>query len=88
MAGTDSGGGAGVQADLKTCAAIGVFSMAAVTALTAQNTMGVQVRNAMLLGLFDSLIGVAVGVAVAVAVVVAVAVAVAVAVVLDVGLWC
>lgn len=41
VAGSDPSGGAGVQADLKTLAAHGVYGMAAVTALTAQNTLGV-----------------------------------------------
>ena len=41
IAGSDSGGCAGIQADIKTMGALGVFGMSAVTAVTSQNTRGV-----------------------------------------------
>src|SRR5512147_2451476 len=41
VAGSDSGGGAGIQADIKTVTALGGYAATAITALTAQNTLGV-----------------------------------------------
>ena len=46
IAGSDSGGGAGIQADLKTLAALGCYGMSVITALTAQNTKGITAINA------------------------------------------
>jgi len=47
IAGSDSSAGAGIQADLKTCAALGVYCTTAITAVTAQNTMGVTAVHAL-----------------------------------------
>ena len=42
IAGSDSSGGAGIQADIKTITALGSYAMSAITAITSQNTMGVK----------------------------------------------
>lgn len=47
IAGSDSGGGAGIQADIKTAAAFGIYTMTAVTAVTAQNTQGLSALTLM-----------------------------------------
>jgi hydroxymethylpyrimidine/phosphomethylpyrimidine kinase len=60
IAGSDSGGGAGIQADIKTITMLGGHAMTAVTAITAQNTLGVQaihpVPTAMVLAQIDSVV--------------------------------
>ena len=60
IAGSDSGGGAGIQADIKTVTMLGGHAMTAVTAITAQNTMGVQAVHAvptdMVIAQMDSVI--------------------------------
>src|SRR5579864_2454604 len=47
IAGSDSGGGAGIQADIKTVTALGGYAASAVTAVTVQNTLGVSAVHAM-----------------------------------------
>ncbi len=60
IAGSDSGGGAGIQADIKTVTMLGGHAMTAITAITAQNTLGVQgvhaVPPAMVLAQIDSVV--------------------------------
>lgn len=61
IAGSDSGGGAGIQADIKTVTMLGGHAMTAITAVTAQNTLGVQqvmpVPTEMVLAQIDSVVG-------------------------------
>lgn len=57
VAGSDSGAGAGIQADLKSCAAFGVYCSTVITAVTAQNTVGVQVASFVIILLYLELSG-------------------------------
>lgn len=57
IAGSDSGGGAGIQADIKTASALGVYAATALTAITAQNTIGVQAVEMLSLGIVAAQIG-------------------------------
>ena len=61
IAGSDSGGGAGIQADLKTFAALGAYGMSAVTAITAQNTLGVTAVQEVSLDVIEAQIDAVVG---------------------------
>ncbi|HEY4321402.1 MAG TPA: bifunctional hydroxymethylpyrimidine kinase/phosphomethylpyrimidine kinase [Gemmatimonadales bacterium] len=54
IAGSDSGGGAGVQADLKTFAAFGCFGTSVITAVTAQNTLGVHAIHSIPVDIIDA----------------------------------
>lgn len=51
IAGSDSGGGAGIQADIKAISACGCYAASAITAVTVQNTLGVQAVSALPVGI-------------------------------------
>jgi hydroxymethylpyrimidine/phosphomethylpyrimidine kinase len=53
IAGSDSGGGAGIQADLKTISALGAFGTSAITAVTAQNTLGIKAVHSIPLDILE-----------------------------------
>ena len=53
IAGSDSGGGAGIQADIKAISAMGCFAASAITAITVQNTMGVEAVHAVPLDILE-----------------------------------
>ncbi|MEQ8293783.1 MAG: bifunctional hydroxymethylpyrimidine kinase/phosphomethylpyrimidine kinase [Roseovarius sp.] len=57
IAGSDSGGGAGIQADIKTASALGVYAASALTAITAQNTRGVRAVEMLSPGIVAAQIG-------------------------------
>jgi hydroxymethylpyrimidine/phosphomethylpyrimidine kinase len=61
IAGSDSGGGAGIQADLKTFSALGVYGASALTAITAQNTLGVTAVHELPVELIEAQIDAVVG---------------------------
>ena len=54
IAGSDSGGGAGIQADIKAMQSFGVHGCTAITALTAQNSLGVEAINAVSTDVIES----------------------------------
>src|SRR3954451_21948734 len=54
IAGSDSGGGAGIQADVKTITALGGYAATAVTAITVQNTLGVTAVHAVPVGFVEA----------------------------------
>ena len=53
IAGSDSSGGAGIQADIKTITALGSYAMTAITAITSQNTLGVSGVQPVSVGLIE-----------------------------------